>query len=85
MRLLLVSKYVKSKFNYSDKYSARYVRDVRHVNLEAKCPLLKSHLNQNWTPSTHFGANSQYQISWDFTERNAMKEPHRVRVNQPHD
>jgi hypothetical protein len=47
MRLLLVSKYVKSTFDYSDKYSARYVRGARHVNLEAKCPLLKSHLNQN--------------------------------------
>jgi hypothetical protein len=47
MRSLLVSKYVKSKFNYSHKYSARYVRGAHHVNLEAKCPLLKSHLNQN--------------------------------------
>jgi hypothetical protein len=63
MRLLVVSKYVKSKFHYSDKHSARYVRGARHVNHEAKCPLLKSHLNQNWTLSTHFSINFQYQIS----------------------
>jgi hypothetical protein len=49
MRSLLVSQYVKSKFNYPDKHSARYDRRARHVNLEAKCPLLKTHLNQNWT------------------------------------
>ena len=35
MRSFLVSKHVKSKFNYSDKYSAHYVRSMRHVNLEA--------------------------------------------------
>jgi len=40
MRSLLVSKYVKSKFNYSDKHSAHDVTGMHHVSLEANARYL---------------------------------------------